>query len=166
MLTNGTPLIHGHSSTESESTFEWIKKKFKDAQLRLELFICQNHMTSQVNFYPSWACIAVCIVDRESYGSNNRCSVLVLTGVLKFLFWWFQFTQVEHKFEPHIAKLFNQVWTNTKKVRNDPKLAQAHCTAIKLDLREVILVDSQCTMDLICNWALEKGPSDPTRARA
>jgi hypothetical protein len=41
---------------------------------------------SQVNFYLSWAAsLAVSIVDRESYGSD-RCSVLVLMGVFKFLF--------------------------------------------------------------------------------
>ena len=30
-------------------------------------------------------CISVCVVDRESYGSD-RCSLLVLIGVFKFLF--------------------------------------------------------------------------------
>ena len=50
----------------------------------------------------------------------------------------FQFTQVENEFEPHIAKLFKQ----------------AHGTKIKLDLRKVILLDSQSTMDLFCNPAL------------
>jgi hypothetical protein len=52
----------------------------------------------------------------------------------------FQFTQVEHEFEPQIAKLFKQT----------------HGTKIKLDLREVILLDSQSTMHLICNRALVK----------
>jgi hypothetical protein len=51
----------------------------------------------------------------------------------------FQFTQVEHEFEPQIAKLFKQAWT------------KKHA---KLDLREIILLDSQSTMDLICNCAL------------
>ena len=52
----------------------------------------------------------------------------------------FQFTQVENEFEPQIAKLFKQT----------------HGTKIKLDLREIILLDSQSTMDLICNPALVK----------
>jgi uncharacterized protein YodC (DUF2158 family) len=52
----------------------------------------------------------------------------------------FQFTQVENEFEPQIAKLFKQT----------------HGTKIKLDLREIILLDSQSTMDLICNPALLK----------
>jgi hypothetical protein len=34
--------------------------------------------------YSFLGCIAVCGVNRESYGSD-RCSVLVLTGVFKFL---------------------------------------------------------------------------------
>jgi hypothetical protein len=63
----------------------------------------------------------------------------------------FQFAQVEKEFEPQIAKLFKQVWTK-RKVRNDSKLVPA--AGIKLDLREVILLDSQSTMDLICNRAL------------
>ena len=50
----------------------------------------------------------------------------------------FQFAQVENEFEPHVAKLFKQ----------------AHGTKIKLDLRQVILLDSQSTMDLFCNPAL------------
>ena len=52
----------------------------------------------------------------------------------------FQFTQVERDFEPRIAQLFKQT----------------HGTKIKLDLKEVILLDSQSTMDLICNRALVK----------
>ena len=47
----------------------------------------------------------------------------------------FQFAQLEQEFEPCIAKLFKQV----------------HGTKIDLDLREIILLDSQSTMDLICN---------------
>jgi uncharacterized protein YodC (DUF2158 family) len=61
----------------------------------------------------------------------------------------FQFTQVEHEFEPRIAQLFKQAF-----VRNDSKLVPAAGTRSKLDLREVILLDSQSTMDLICNRAL------------
>jgi hypothetical protein len=48
-----------------------------------------------------------------------------------------QFAQVDKKFEPRIVKLFKQVGSS-----------------IKLDLREVILLDSQSTMDLFCNEAL------------
>jgi uncharacterized protein YodC (DUF2158 family) len=68
----------------------------------------------------------------------------------------FQFAQVENEFEPQIAKLFKQVWRNTKNVRNDVNLAQALGTKTQLDLREVILLDSQSTMDLFCNRALVK----------
>jgi hypothetical protein len=55
----------------------------------------------------------------------------------------FQFTQMKVKqtaieFEPQIAKLFKQT----------------HGTKIKLDLKKVILLDSQSTMDLICDPAL------------
>jgi Skp family chaperone for outer membrane proteins len=64
----------------------------------------------------------------------------------------FQFAQVEHEFEPSIAKLFQQAYENTKTVRNDVKIAQALGT--QLDLRKVILLDSQSTMDLFCNRAL------------
>jgi hypothetical protein len=55
----------------------------------------------------------------------------------------FQFTQMKVKqtaieFEPRIAKLFKQT----------------HGTKIKLDLKKVILLDSQGTMGLICDPAL------------
>ena len=50
----------------------------------------------------------------------------------------FQFTQVEDVFEPRIAKLFKQM----------------HGTKIKLDLKEVILLDSQSMIDLFCNKSL------------
>ena len=46
----------------------------------------------------------------------------------------FQFTPLKKEFKPHIAKLFNP---------NN-----------KLDLREIILLDSQSKMDLLCNPAL------------
>jgi hypothetical protein len=49
-----------------------------------------------------------------------------------------QFTQVDKGFEPGIAKLLNQ----------------NHGSNIKLDLREVILLDIQSTMDLFCNSAM------------
>jgi hypothetical protein len=48
-----------------------------------------------------------------------------------------QFTQLHKKFEPRIAKLFKQAGSS-----------------IKLDLKEVILLDSQSTMDIFCNTAL------------
>jgi hypothetical protein len=48
-----------------------------------------------------------------------------------------QFAQLGKKFEPRIAKLFKQAGSS-----------------IKLDLKEVILLDSQSTMDLFCNAAL------------
>jgi hypothetical protein len=48
-----------------------------------------------------------------------------------------QFAQLDKKFEPRIAKLFKQAGSS-----------------IKLDLKEVILIDSQSTMDLFCNAAL------------
>jgi uncharacterized protein YodC (DUF2158 family) len=46
--------------------------------------------------------------------------------------------QTAIKFEPQIAKLFKQT----------------HSTKIKLDLKKAILLDSQSTMDLICDPAL------------
>ncbi len=53
----------------------------------------------------------------------------------------FQFTQVKNAFKPQIAKLFKQ----------------SHGTSrIKLNLKEIILWDSQSTMDLFCNPALVK----------
>jgi hypothetical protein len=48
-----------------------------------------------------------------------------------------QFAQVEKEFEPRIAKLFKQAGSS-----------------VKIDLWEVILLDSQSTMDLFCNAAL------------
>lgn len=48
----------------------------------------------------------------------------------------FQFTQVTDVFEPCIAELFNQSREGTK---------------VKLDLTQVILLDSGSTMDLFCN---------------
>jgi hypothetical protein len=48
-----------------------------------------------------------------------------------------QFAQLDKKFEPIIAKLFKQARSS-----------------IKLDLKEVILLGSQSTMDLFCNTAL------------
>jgi hypothetical protein len=48
-----------------------------------------------------------------------------------------QFAQVEKEFEPRIAKLFKHAGL-----------------LVKIDLREVILLDSQSTMDLFCNAAL------------
>jgi hypothetical protein len=48
-----------------------------------------------------------------------------------------QFAQVKKEFEPRIAKLFKQAGLS-----------------VKIDLREVILLDIQSTMDLFCNAAL------------
>jgi hypothetical protein len=48
-----------------------------------------------------------------------------------------QFAQVKKEFEPRISKLFKQAGSS-----------------VKIDLREVILLDSQSTMDLFCNAAL------------
>jgi hypothetical protein len=48
-----------------------------------------------------------------------------------------QFAQVENYFEPRITKLFKQAGS-----------------LVKIDLREVILLDSQSIMDLFCNTAL------------
>jgi hypothetical protein len=48
-----------------------------------------------------------------------------------------QFAQLDKKFELRIAKLFKQAGSS-----------------IKLDLKEVIFLDSQSTMDLFCNAAL------------
>jgi hypothetical protein len=48
-----------------------------------------------------------------------------------------QFAQVEKEFEPRIAKLFKQAGL-----------------LIKIDLREIILLDSQSTIDIFCNSAL------------
>jgi hypothetical protein len=48
-----------------------------------------------------------------------------------------QFAQLDKKFEPIISKLFKQAGSS-----------------IKLDLKEVILLSSQSTMDLFCNAAL------------
>ena len=47
---------------------------------------------------------------------------------------------MNREFEPHIAKLFNQA----------PDFDN------NLDLREIILLDSQSTMDFFCNQALVK----------
>jgi hypothetical protein len=48
-----------------------------------------------------------------------------------------QYAQLHKNFEPRIAKLFKQAGSS-----------------IKLDLKEVILLDSQSTMDLFCNAVL------------
>jgi hypothetical protein len=50
----------------------------------------------------------------------------------------FQFIQLNREFKPRISKLLNQ----------------AHPSKISLDLREVILLDSQSTIDLLCNEEL------------
>jgi hypothetical protein len=50
---------------------------------------------------------------------------------------YLQFAQLDKKSEPRIAKLFKQAGSS-----------------IKLDLKEVILLDSQSTIDIFCNAAL------------
>jgi len=63
----------------------------------------------------------------------------------------FQFIQLERESEPRIARIEREF---------EPRIAklfkQAHGGKFELDLREVILLDSQLTMDLICNPALVK----------
>jgi hypothetical protein len=54
-----------------------------------------------------------------------------------------QFAQIENDFSPTIANLFKQSHSPKKLV-----------TKMKLDLREIILLDSQSTMDLFCNQNL------------
>jgi hypothetical protein len=70
------------------------------------------------------------ISDSETSGEDSHFQFEVGGGFL--------FTQVVDTFELPIAKLFKQT----------------HGGKIKLDLRKVILLDSQSTMDLICNPAL------------
>jgi hypothetical protein len=48
-----------------------------------------------------------------------------------------QFVQVKKEFKPRIAKLFKQTGLS-----------------VKIDLRKIILLDSQSTMDLFCNASL------------
>jgi hypothetical protein len=65
----------------------------------------------------------------------------------------FQLTQMKVKqtaieFEPQIAKLFKQT----------------HGTKIKLDLKKVILLDSQSTMDLICDPDLVESTFKPSHS--
>jgi hypothetical protein len=55
-----------------------------------------------------------------------------------------QFAQVEKEFEPRIAKLFKQAGLS-----------------VKINLRGVILLDSQSTMDLLCNAALVSNTCKP-----
>ena len=51
----------------------------------------------------------------------------------------FQFAQLDEKFEPHIASLFNHTSGRNIGIKT------------KLDLREVILLCSQSEIDLFCN---------------
>jgi hypothetical protein len=69
-----------------EEILKWTKEHLDAYLASADVIINQRATRSRVNFYPSWlGCIAVCVVDRESHGSD-RCSVLVLIGVFKFLF--------------------------------------------------------------------------------
>jgi hypothetical protein len=54
----------------------------------------------------------------------------------------FQFTQLESEFEPRISSLL---------------FKQAHGAKVALDLKQIILLDSQSTMDLFCNKELVGG---------
>ena len=51
---------------------------------------------------------------------------------------YFQLSQLDEEFEPHITSIFNQ--TEGRNFGIKPKL----------DLRDIILMDSQLTMDLFC----------------
>jgi hypothetical protein len=74
--------------------------------------------------------------------TSNISNSDTLEGDSHFLFQvgGFQFMQVDNEFKLQITKMFKQMLR----------------TKIKLDLRQVILLDSQSTMDLICNPALIK----------
>ena len=64
----------------------------------------------------------------------------------------FQFEHLDKKFEPRIASLFNQTAGCNISIKT------------KLDLREVILLDSQLAMDLFCNqYLLEKTTKPKTK---
>jgi len=58
----------------------------------------------------------------------------------------FQFAQVEEIFEAPISKLFQQ--------RHTKCIQQMQGTKAKLDLQEIMLLDSQSTVDLFCNEEL------------
>jgi hypothetical protein len=58
-----------------------------------------------------------------------------------------QFAQVDKEFDPRIAKLFKQAGLS-----------------VKIDLREIIILNSQSTMDIFCNAALESRPANPPQA--
>ena len=60
----------------------------------------------------------------------------------------FQFTPLNREFEPHIDKLFNKA----------PDFNN------NLDLREIILLNSQSTMDLFCNQELVTETYSPAAA--
>ena len=53
-----------------------------------------------------------------------------------------QLSQLNEEFEPHIAKLFNQSADRNSVINT------------KLDLRDVIILDSQSTIDIFCNQFL------------
>jgi hypothetical protein len=65
---------------------KWTKEHL-DAYLAspADVIIDQPDEAAGLIFILPQGCIPVCIVDRELYGSD-RCSVLVLIGVFKFLF--------------------------------------------------------------------------------
>jgi hypothetical protein len=59
-----------------------------------------------------------------------------------------QFAQVDKEFEPFIANIFKQA-----------------VSLVKIDLREVILLDSQSTTELLCNSALVRNTCKSTTNR-
>ena len=66
----------------------------------------------------------------------------------------FQFAQLDKEFEPRIPRLFNQTAGRNVSMKN------------KFNLREVILLDKQSTMDLFCNrYLIEKTTKSKTKMR-
>ena len=66
----------------------------------------------------------------------------------------FQFTHLDKKFKPHIANIFNYTASRNVGIK------------INLDLREVILIDSQSKMDIFFDGALvEKTVKPKTKIR-
>ena len=63
----------------------------------------------------------------------------------------FQFAQLDEKFEPHIASLFNHTSGRNIGIKT------------KLDLREVTLLLPQSKMDLFCNKALLEKTAKPRK---
>jgi hypothetical protein len=66
-----------------EQILKWTKEHLDAYLASADVNIDQRDEPGKLTTF--LGCIAVCVVDRELYGSD-RCSVLVLTGVFKFLF--------------------------------------------------------------------------------